>query len=85
MFAICNGRPFVSPSLTGDLKRRVQAVETWLQQHHGFGIVNANDVAGWTPEQFRELDRRLEWEYQQAQLGKQIDAIPAAVALMEAP
>jgi len=59
-----------------EVYRRLRAVDNWLLLHLGVTLVQANDHLRWTPDQFRELDRRLEWEYQQAQLAKQIDAIP---------
>lgn len=55
--------------------RRVFAVENWLRENLLGGVIPANDVLNWTPDQFRDLDRRLEYAHQQAQLGKQIDAI----------
>jgi hypothetical protein len=73
-----------------EFAHRVHAVHRWLARHYGVhpgisALIYANDALHWTPEMFRNLDRKLEWEYRQAQLAeywqaqlaKQIDAIPA--------
>jgi hypothetical protein len=55
--------------------RRFEAVDNWLRAHQLFDIIHTNDRTRWAPDQFRDLDRRLEYEYQQRQIAKQIDAI----------
>lgn len=61
--------------LNTDVQRRLVRVQSWLERYVSRSIAVTNDYLHWTPEQFRDLDRRLEYEYLQAQLGKQIDAI----------
>jgi hypothetical protein len=58
-----------------EARRRFEAVDNWLRAHQLFDIIHTNDRTRWAPDQFRDLDRRLEYEYQQRQIAKQIDAI----------
>jgi len=57
-----------------EVERRLMQVAQQLPNQSRFGysvtIAYANN-AGMTPDQFRELDRRVEWEYQMKQLGAQ--------------
>lgn len=58
-----------------EVRRRAIAVELYLACHGLRCIGFTNDSVRWTPEQFRDLDRRLEYEYQQAQLARQVDQL----------
>lgn len=72
-----------------ETERRFLAVdrELWNRYGHltddayeeGMGIVYANDYADWTPDDFRDLDRRLEYEYRMNQIKAQVDAVPEEV------
>jgi hypothetical protein len=65
------------PPVTTGIERRFQAVDGYLRAHFSYGVIGANDQLRWTPEQFRDLDRRLEFEYRQQQKGIVMNAYPA--------
>jgi len=65
-----------------EARRRFEAVDNWLQAHQLFDIIHTNDQTRWAPDQFRDLDRRLEYEYQQRQIAKQSDAIPTTEGVL---
>lgn len=53
---------------------RFLRVRVAARERYG-ALTELNDVKRWKPEQFRELDREVEWNYQMEKLREQIDAI----------
>lgn len=66
-----------------ELGRRYTRIDEFIRHEYPerptdlCAVAFANDILCWTPEDFRNLDRRLEWEYQTAQLARQIEGIEA--------
>jgi hypothetical protein len=61
-----------------DVRRRLSRVMAEIASSYPLAadpIIYANDALKWTPAQFRDLDRRLEYEYQQAQLARQVEGV----------
>lgn len=66
-----------------ETRRRINAVGEYIAQaffkENRFtpcaAIFHANDVAGFTPEKFREIDRMLEYQRIQNELAAQVDSV----------